>query len=321
MSVKFKYNNILLAGGAGFIGANLCRKLLEFGASVWCIDNLHTGKLDNIKELLESDSFHFINQDIRDFDESSVPSEIDFVMNFACVASPKVYYASPIDTLLTSVLGVHNLLKFACNKRIPFLQASTSEVYGDPTFDILEETYCGNVSCIGPRACYDEGKRAAETLCMDFHRLYGTDVKIIRIFNTYGPYMDRCDGRVIPEFICRSLENNDIMIFGDGTQTRSFMYIDDLLEGIFEIVNSSKNLDFPINIGNPNEEHSVESIAKTIIEMVGSKSRIVYKERLENDPRKRRPDISKITNGTCWKPTISLQDGLRKTIEYFKRYD
>lgn len=319
MSEKLKFSNILLAGGAGFIGANLCRRLLKMGASVWCVDNLHTGKLDNIRELLDCNTFHFINQDIRDFDESIVPADIDAVMNFACVASPKAYYASPIDTLLTSVIGVNNLLKFACKKEIPFLQASTSEVYGDPAFDILEESYCGNVSCVGPRACYDEGKRAAETLCMDYHRLYGSNIKIIRIFNTYGPYMDRCDGRAIPEFICRSLDNKDIIIYGNGSQTRSFMYIEDLINGIIEVMNSVNNLDTPVNIGNPNEEHSIDFIAKTVIQMVGSKSQIIYKERLEDDPRKRRPDISRITNETNWQPTTSLKEGLCKTIEYFKR--
>lgn len=321
MNVKSKYSNILLAGGAGFIGANLCRRLLKMGVSVWCIDNLHTGKFDNIRDLLDCELFHFINQDIRDFNESVLSSEIDIVMNFACVASPKAYYASPIDTLLTSVVGVNNLLDFACKKEIPFLQASTSEVYGDPEFDILEETYCGNVSCVGPRACYDEGKRAAETLCMDYHRQYGLKVKIIRIFNTYGPYMDRCDGRAIPEFICRSLENRDIIIFGDGSQTRSFMYIEDLINGIIEVMNSDKDLSSPVNIGNPNEEHSIDFIANTIIQMAGSKSKVVYKESLEDDPHKRRPDISKIIHETNWQPTIPLKDGLMKTIEYFKRND
>lgn len=318
MSVKFKYNKILLTGGAGFIGANLCRKLLNLGASVCCIDNLHTGKIENIKELLDCKSFHFINLDIKNFNENRVPSDIDVIMNFACVASPRAYYANPIDTLLTSVLGVNNLLKYATRKRIPFLQASTSEVYGDPAFDILEESYCGNVSCIGPRACYDEGKRAAETLCMDYHRLYGLETKIIRIFNTYGPYMDTHDGRAIPEFICRSLMNDDIIIFGDGSQTRSFMFIEDLINGIVEIMNSNIDMFTPINIGNPNEEHTIEFMAKNIIETVGSKSRIVYKEKLTDDPRKRRPDITKISKETHWQPIITLEEGLKRTIDYFK---
>ena len=318
MSVKFKYNKVLLTGGAGFIGANLCRKLLNLGVSVCCVDNLRTGKIENIKELLDCKSFHFIDLDIKNFDGYCVPSDIDVIMNFACVASPKAYYANPIDTLLTSVLGVSNLLNFATLKKIPFLQALTSEVYGDPTFDILEESYCGNVSCVGPRTCYDEGKRAAETLCMDFHRIYGLETKIIRIFNTYGPYMDTHDGRAIPEFINCSLNNDDIIIFGDGAQTRSFMFVDDLINGIVEIMNSNIDNFTPINIGNPNEEHTIEYIAKTIIEAVGSKSRIVYKEKLTDDPRKRKPDITKITKETQWKPAISLEEGLKRTIEYFK---
>lgn len=321
MDVRFKYKNVLVTGGAGFIGANLCRRLITANASVWCIDNLHTGKLSNIKELLNYDAFHFVNQDIKDFDGSCISSDIDVVMNFACIASPKAYYASPIDTLLTSVLGVNNLLKYTKEKGIPLLQASTSEVYGDPAFDVLEESYCGNVSCIGPRACYDEGKRAAETLCMDYHRKYNSEIKIIRIFNTYGPFMDRCDGRAIPEFICRSLENKEINIFGDGTQTRSFMYIDDLINGIFTIMNLDEKLDTPVNIGNPNEEYSIDFIAQTIIKMTGSKSNIVHRKRLQDDPRKRRPDISKITKETCWIPTVSLEEGLKRTIKYFKEND
>ena len=310
--------NVLIAGGAGFIGTNLCRRLLEIGVSVWCVDNLHTGKLDNIQELLDCGSFHFINKDIRDFDDSCLPLGIDLVMNFACVASPKAYYASPIDTLLTSVLGVHKLLEYATGKGIPFLQASTSEVYGDPINKIISESYNGNVSCTGPRACYDEGKRAAETLCLDYHRNYCTQVRIVRIFNTYGPYLDTNDGRVIPEFISKALNNEDIIIYGSGKQTRSFMFIDDLIKGIFAILNSDETIATPINIGNPEEEHSIAYIAETIVEMTDSKSNIIYSDKRQDDPRWRKPDISKLFSKTGWRPTVTLEEGLLKTIDFFR---
>lgn len=321
MNTDIRYKNILVTGGAGFIGSNLCRKLINDGVSIWCLDNLITGKIENVKDLLHCERFHFIEQDIKTFDFKILPSDIDAIINLASIASPKAYYARPIDTLLTSVLGVYNLLQYAKKEDIVLLQASTSEVYGDPACDILNESYCGNVSCTGPRACYDEGKRTAETLCMDYHRLYNVKVKIIRIFNTYGPYMDICDGRAIPEFIYRSLHNRDLIIYGDGKQTRSFMYIDDLLEAIYNVMNLDDIYTYPINIGNPNEEYTISEVAETIIRTLDSKSKILYKEKLQDDPYKRKPDITKIITKTNWRPLVSLKEGLLKTIDYFENYD
>lgn len=312
-------NNILIPGGAGFIGSNLAERLVQTGYRVFVVDNLVTGSLGNISKLLNNENFSFIQADITDANiRSFLPTHIDTIVNLACIASPKAYYARPIETLLTSVIGVKHLLDFADTSNATLIQASTSEIYGDPDKEVLEESYNGNVNCIGLRACYDEGKRAAETLCMDYQRMRGTKVNIIRIFNTYGPNMASEDGRAIPEFICRALLNEDLLIFGSGNQTRSFMYIDDLVEAIIKLIESEKVFESPINLGNPAEEHTIEELAKSIISLTRSFSKITYCDKLADDPRKRRPSITKANNMLNWSPRTSLHEGLLKTINYFQ---
>lgn len=315
---NIKIRHILVAGGAGFIGSNLCKVLVNSGCKVTCIDNLSTGCLENIKELKDNSHFNFIQFDIKDEHATAHLVPIDLIINMACVASPKAYYKEPIDTLMTSVVGTRNLLELARKLDVPMLQTSTSEIYGDPALDILPESYSGNVSCTGPRACYDEGKRAAECLCMDYFRKYGVKVKIVRIFNTYGPNMACGDGRAIPEFINRALSGKNIIIYGKGSQTRSFQYIDDTIKGLVAMLNSDEIIGRPINIGNPNEECSVRDLAQLIIDLLKSKSAIQYSDALVDDPKKRKPDITLAEQLLDWHPQTSLVDGLVKTIEYFK---
>ena len=301
----------LIAGGAGFIGSNLSRYLLNLGHRVTIWDNLSTGRLENIPK-----GAVFVNCDIRD-ECNELPLRIDGVFNLACPASPQHYQKNPIDTLMTCVIGTRNLLSMATNNNIPIFHASTSEVYGDPEISPQSESYKGSVNCTGIRSCYDEGKRAAETLCFDYNRTLGTQVKVGRIFNTYGPYMNSDDGRVVSNFITQSLRNQPITIYGDGLQTRSFCYVDDLIQGIVSLMNTDTTITGPINIGFPIES-TVTVLAKTIKRLTNSESIIIYKDLPQDDPVRRCPDISLAKTLLDWSPTTDLEKGLSKTIEYFK---
>lgn len=305
---------ILVTGGAGFIGSHLCKKLLEANNHVICLDNLFTGRLENIKGLLDKPNFEFVEHDII----SPIDIEFNQIYNFACPASPPHYQYDPIKTMKTSIIGILNLLELAQKYNATILQASTSEVYGDPIEHPQKESYWGNVNPIGIRSCYDEGKRCAETLLMDYHRQLGVDVKIIRIFNTYGPNMLKNDGRVVSNFIVQALKNEDITIYGDGSQTRSFCYVSDLVEGIVKMMNT-KGLTGPVNLGNPCEKTVLE-LADLIVNMTKSKSRIIHKPLPQDDPTKRKPDISFAKDKLSWQPVVSIEEGLEKTIEYFKKY-
>lgn len=311
----------IVAGGAGFIGMNLCRALISAGHSVICVDNLKTGRFENIEPLLANSKFSFILHDVTDMMEL----EADLIINLACPASPAHYGRDPVDTLKSSVLGTLNLLEIARKSGAVMLQASTSEIYGDPKIHPQHEEYWGHVNPTGPRACYDEGKRCAETLCADYMRKYGLDVRVVRIFNTYGPGMQSDDGRVVSNFIVQALQGMDITVFGDGSQTRSFCYIDDLVGGLIrmtDIENTSGDgpagRHGPVNLGNPSE-CTIRELAEKIIDMTGSASRIIFEELPADDPRKRKPDITKAKNLLGWEPKIGLDTGLAKTISYFKR--
>ena len=307
-------SRIIVTGGAGFIGSHLCKRLVENGDDVVCVDSLFTGSMDNIAELTEHDNFKFVQHDIVDpyFDEA------DQIYNLACPASPPHYQYNPIHTSKTSVMGSINMLGMArkCGARI--LLSSTSEVYGDPLVHPQPESYRGNVNTIGIRSCYDEGKRMAETLFFDYHREHGVDIKVIRIFNTYGPNMNPEDGRVVSNFIVQALKGEDITIYGDGTQTRSFCYVSDLVEGMYRMMNDSRE-DFtgPVNIGNPGEFTMLE-LAQKVIDITGSSSKIVHMELPADDPTQRKPVIELAKKELDWEPTIPLDDGLRMTIPYFK---
>lgn len=314
--------NILVAGGAGFIGSNLCEALITRGHAVVCLDNFVTGDVRNLKNVIKSSNFTLIEDDITKPLLMKTKGKFDVIVNLACIASPKHYSTWPIETLLTSVVGTKNLLELAEQHSAFLIQASTSEIYGDPDIAILGEDYHGNVNPIGPRGCYDEGKRAAETLCMDYARKKGTNVQIIRIFNTYGPNMALHDGRAIPEFICKALTDETIEIFGDGQQTRSFMYITDLLEAFIALIENGRVSSAPINVGNPNEEVSVSTVAQYIKDLTGSKSQITHLPALQDDPRCRKPSIVKAMELLNWSPKVSLKDGLAYTISYFRNnYD
>jgi dTDP-glucose 4,6-dehydratase len=306
--------NILLAGGAGFLGSHFCDFLLEKGHSVYCIDNFITGKKENIKHLLNNKKFKFKETDITK--KFSIKEKFDCVINFASIASPVFYDKYKIETLLVGSYGTYNLLELARKNKAKFLMASTSEVYGDPAFNPQKETYWGNVNPIGKRSMYDESKRFSEALIMNYHRVYGLDTKMVRIFNTYGPRMNMNDGRVVPQFINQALNNKPITVFGKGTQTRSLCYVSDLIAGIYKLLMSKEHT--PVNIGNPHEL-TVKDIAKTIIKLTNSKSKIIYKPLPEDDPKKRRPDISKAKKILKWEPKVDLNQGLLKTIDYFKR--
>lgn len=305
---------ILVTGGAGFLGSNLCEKLLDRGNTVICVDNLYTGSKKNIQHLFNNPNFLFIEHNIIKPIEFS--GHIDEIYNLACPASPPFYQADPIYTTKTCVFGIINMLELAIEHNAKILQASTSEVYGEPEVHPQVETYRGNVNPIGIRSCYDEGKRAAESLMFDYHRTYGVDIKVIRIFNTYGPRMNPDDGRVVSNFIVQALKGEDITIYGDGKQTRSFCYVDDLLEGMVRLMESE--ITGPVNIGNPGEFTMLE-LAEKVIKYTKSKSKLVYKPIPSDDPTRRRPDITyanKMLND--WKPIVMLDEGLQKTIEYFK---
>jgi len=304
---------ILVTGGAGFIGSHLCERLLNEGNEVICVDNFFTGNKQNIIHLLDNPYFEIVRHDIT----FPLYVEVDEIYNLACPASPVYYSFDPIQTTKTSVIGSINMLGLAKRLKIKILQASTSEVYGDPEVHPQTESYRGNVNPIGPRACYDEGKRCAETLFFDYYRQLRIKIKVIRIFNTYGPKMQPDDGRVISNFVVQSLKNKDITIYGDGSQTRSFCYVDDLVEGIIKMMNSRDDFVGPVNLGNPTE-YSILELAKKIIKLTNSKSKIIYKPLPEDDPKQRKPDITKVKTTLQWQPKISLNEGLKKTINWFK---
>lgn len=306
---------ILVTGGAGFIGSHLCRRLLNEGNDVICVDNLFTGSKDNISDLLLNERFEFCFQDVTE------PLEflnIDQIYNLACPASPVHYQYNPVKTIETNIIGAINVLNLAKINIARVLQASTSEVYGDPLMHPQKETYWGNVNPIGIRSCYDEGKRAAETLFFDYHRQFGVNIKVARIFNTYGPNMQKNDGRVVSNFIVQALEGENITIYGDGKQTRSFCYVSDQVDGLIKLMNSDVNVTGPINIGNPCEL-TVSEIANFIVSMTESTSQIVYQDLPADDPQKRKPDISLAKEILGWKPVVELTNGLNQTIDYFSK--
>ena len=298
---------ILITGGAGFIGSHLSELLLNQGNDIICLDNFFTGSKQNIVHLMDNKFFELIDP---------FKAEDDEIYNLACPASPVHYQINPIKTVKTSVMGAINMLGLAKRLKVKILQASTSEVYGDPQIHPQSEDYSGNVSCIGPRACYDEGKRIAETLFTSYHNQNGVKIKIIRIFNTYGPRMNPNDGRVVSNFIVQALKNNDITVYGDGSQTRSFQYIDDLLSAMIKMMATDDNLTGPINIGNP-EEFTIRELAEKIIDLTGSKSKIIYKPLPKDDPVRRKPDIRLAMEKLSWQPSTPLDEGLKKTIAYF----
>lgn len=303
---------ILVTGGAGFLGSHLCERLLKEGNDVICVDNLFTGRKDNIRHLMENPYFEFIRHDITE----PLYVEVDQIYNLACPASPIHYQHDPIKTAKTNVIGTLNMLGLAKRVKARILQASTSEIYGDPEVHPQPENYWGHVNSIGIRSCYDEGKRMAETLCFDYNRMHGVEIKVMRIFNTYGPRMAMNDGRVVSNFIVQALKNEDITIYGEGTQTRSFCYVDDLIEGMVCFMNSRAEFTGPVNMGNP-QEFSMKELAERIIQLTGSKSRIVYMQLPEDDPRQRKPVIDLAKKELGWQPQIALSEGLEKTIAYF----
>lgn len=304
----------IVTGGAGFLGSHLCDYLLDKGLEVICIDNLVTGNPRNI-EHISSDKFIYLKHDVTK--PLYFGDKIDYIFHLASPASPVDYLNLPIQTLKVGALGTYNMLGLAREQGARFLLASTSEVYGDPLVNPQPETYWGNVNPIGPRGVYDEAKRYAEAITMAYHRIHSIDTRIVRIFNTYGPRMRAGDGRVVPNFINQALKGEDVTVYGDGTQTRSFCYVSDLIDGIYRLIMSDYN--DPVNIGNP-DEITVLEFARTVIEIIGSSSRIVFKELPENDPKVRRPDISRAAELLGWKPKVGLKEGLKKTIKYFEKY-
>jgi Nucleoside-diphosphate-sugar epimerases len=302
----------LVTGGAGFLGSHLCERLLNDGHEVICLDNYFTGRMANVAHLRDNRCFELIRHDVTE----PILLEVDRIFNLACPASPIHYQFNPVKTIKTSVMGAINMLGMAKRVKARILQASTSEVYGDPAVHPQTEDYWGNVNPIGIRSCYDEGKRVAETLFMDYHRQNNVDIRIVRIFNTYGPRMLMNDGRVVSNFIVQALKGEDITIYGDGSQTRSFCYVDDLIEGFVRMMNQDKIIG-PVNIGNPGEFTMLE-LAKEVLDLTGSKSKIVYKPLPGDDPKMRRPNIDLAKSALGWEPTIPLRQGLEKTIVYFE---
>ena len=306
---------ILITGGAGFVGSNLCHKLIELGNHVICLDNLYTGFKSNINELMNNNNFEFVEHDICE----TYFNDVDEIFNLASPASPIHYQSKPLLTTKTSVLGSLNMLELAKKVNCKILQASTSEVYGDPKEHPQKENYWGNVNPVGLRSCYDEGKRCAETIFMDYFREYNINIKIIRIFNTYGPNMNPNDGRVVSNFIVQALTNKNITIYGDGSQTRSFQYVDDLIEGMLRVMKTDFGYTGPVNLGNP-DEFTVKYLAEKVIELTGSSSKIKYLKLPEDDPKMRRPEISKAKKDLDgWIPNVNLNEGLSKTIKYFEK--
>lgn len=304
---------ILVTGGAGFIGSHLCRRLVLNGDEVICADNLFTGCKENISELMDYKNFEFLRHDIT----KELYVEVDQIYNLACPASPVHYQYNPIKTIKTSILGAMNMLGLAKRVHGRILQASTSEVYGDPKVHPQPESYWGSVNPIGIRSCYDEGKRAAETLFFDYHRQHDLDIKVIRIFNTYGPNMDKNDGRVVSNFIVQALKGEDITIYGEGKQTRSFCYVDDLVEGMYRMMNSREGFLGPVNLGNPGE-FTIRELAEKVIELTGSRSKLIYRPLPQDDPMQRKPLIDLAKQELSWEPKIMLDEGLKRTIAYFE---
>lgn len=303
---------ILVTGGAGFLGSHLCEKLLNEGNEVICLDNYFTGSKRNIVHLLDHPFFELVRHDVT----APYFVEVDQIYNLACPASPIHYQYNPIKTIKTSVMGAINMLGLAKRIKATVLQASTSEVYGDPNIHPQVEEYWGNVNPIGIRSCYDEGKRCAETLFFDYHRQNNVDIKVVRIFNTYGPRMHPNDGRVVSNFIVQALQGEDITIFGDGSQTRSFCYVDDLIKGLVSMMNTSNDVIGPVNIGNPNE-FTMNELAHLVIELTGTKSKVIYQPLPSDDPMQRQPNIEKAKKLLNWEPQVQLKEGLLKTISYF----
>ena len=308
--------NVLVTGGVGFLGSHLCDRLLKNGdiESLVCLDNLQTGFLKNVEHLTSSNRFSFVESDVIE-----TPSyEVDQIWNLACAASPPLYQKDPIHTFKTSVFGCYHLANLALEQDARLFHTSTSEVYGDPEISPQPENYWGNVNPIGIRSCYDEGKRAAETLLFDYKRTKQLDLKVVRIFNTYGPRMSPSDGRVVSNFIVQALQGEDITIYGDGLQTRSFCYVDDLIDAFLLVMNTDSSISGPINTGNPGE-FTVLELAEKVLKLTGSKSKLVYKDLPQDDPRQRRPDISSAKQVCNWEPQVSLSDGLKETIAYFRK--
>ena len=304
---------ILVSGGAGFIGSHLCTRLVNEGNDVICLDNYYTGSKENVWHLIGRPNFELVRHDVI----NPYWAEVDEIYNLACPASPIHYQHDPIQTTKTAVVGSMNLLGLAKRTHAKILQASTSEVYGDPAIHPQTEDYWGNVNCVGVRSCYDEGKRCAETLFMDYYRRHGVRIKIIRIFNTYGPRMLAYDGRVVSNFVVQALKNKDITIYGDGQQTRSFQYVDDLIEGLVRMMATEDSFTGPVNIGNP-REFTILELAELVIKIIGSKSKIIFEPLPHDDPRQRKPDITLARTKLDWEPKVRLEEGLIPMIEYFK---
>ncbi len=311
---QYHRKSILVTGGAGFLGSHLCRRLLEQGHDVVCVDNFYTGTKDNIIDLLDNPHFEVMRHDVT----FPLYVEVDEIYNLACPASPIHYQFDPVQTTKTSVHGAINMLGLAKRVKAKILQASTSEVYGDPQVHPQPESYWGHVNPIGFRSCYDEGKRCAETLFFDYHRQHDLEIKVARIFNTYGPNMHPNDGRVVSNFIVQALKGKDITVYGEGTQTRSFCYVDDLIEGFVRLMDTPVDFTGPVNLGNP-DEYTILELAENIIDMTGSSSKVVYKPLPSDDPVQRCPDISLAREKLDWQPAVKLRDGLRDTIAYFER--
>jgi UDP-glucuronate decarboxylase len=310
---KYSNKRILVTGGAGFLGSHLCERLLNEGHEVLCVDNFFTGRRSNLAHLISNPYFEILRHDIT----FPLYVEVDEIYNLACPASPIHYQFDPVQTSKTSVHGSINMLGLAKRLKIKILQASTSEVYGDPSVHPQPETYWGNVNPIGLRACYDEGKRCAETLFFDYHRQHKLKIKVARIFNTYGPRMHPYDGRVISNFIVQALKGEDVTVYGDGSQTRSFCYVDDMIDGLVRLMNSADDFTGPVNLGNP-ENYTILKLANKIIELTGAKSKIVFLPLPQDDPFQRKPDIELAKKKLEWKPKISLDDGLKRTVKYFR---
>ena len=304
---------ILVTGGAGFLGSHLCDRLIENGHDILCLDNLFTGTKRNISHLTGKPNFELLRHDLV----HPIFLEVDEIYNLACPASPIHYQYNPVKTVKTSVMGAINMLGVAKRVKAKILQASTSEVYGNPTVHPQNEDYWGNVNTIGPRSCYDEGKRCAETLFFDYHRQNDVNIRVVRIFNTYGPRMHPNDGRVVSNFIVQALANRDITVYGDGSQTRSFCYVDDLIEGVIRMMNGPDDFVGPVNLGNPTES-TILDLAEMIIRLTGSKSRIIFKPLPQDDPLQRRPDITLAKEKLEWAPGVEIEQGLMKTVEYFR---
>ncbi|PJZ78038.1 NAD-dependent dehydratase [Leptospira neocaledonica] len=307
-------NRVLVTGGAGFIGSHLCERLIQEGNEVICVDNFHTGRKKNVEKLLSNPRFELIRHDITE----PIRLEVDQIYNFACPASPIHYQSNAIKTIKTNVLGTTNMLGLAKRVKARILQASTSEVYGNPIEHPQKETYWGNVNPIGIRSCYDEGKRVAETLCFDYHRNHKVDIRVIRIFNTYGPRMLPDDGRVVSNFVVQALAGKDITVYGDGSQTRSFCYVDDLVDGIIRMMNT-QDFNGPVNLGNDGE-FTVKELAELVLKETGSSSKIIYKTLPQDDPARRKPDLTLARQKLGYEPKVPLLEGIRKTVDYFKNH-